>query len=78
MLSAWKSTNSASINWTVTCMGLQHTSQSSIYACLETDASNSIEIGSQQYGQVKWCSNIAHNLKQKQPTMLLAVGLCFI
>src|ERR1700693_3785556 len=34
-------------------MGLQQTSQSSIYVCRRTDGSNIIEISSQQYGQVK-------------------------
>jgi hypothetical protein len=34
-------------------MGLQQTSQSSIYFWLRTEVSNTIEISCQQYGQVK-------------------------
>src|SRR5216683_7468948 len=46
-------------------MGLQQTSQSSIYVCRRTDMSNTIEISSQQYGQVKkysmsWAQRLGH------------------
>ena len=56
MLSAWKPTNSEFSNSTEIWIGLQQTSQSSIYFCFRAELSNNTDICSQQYGQVKKCS----------------------
>lgn len=50
MLEAENETISPLVKATFISIGLQQISQSSIYVCRETEASNSIEISSQQCG----------------------------